>query len=403
LSEQELLSKDSKSVSLYIHIPFCRKRCNYCDFNTFVNMENFIPDYVSALCNEIKIAGKIINKSEFIQTIFFGGGTPSVLPGQYYEKIFNSIRKSFQLSQELEISMEVNPGTVTLEYLTQIFRLGINRLSVGMQSSNPEELKNLGRIHDPVDVINAVKWARMAGFANFSIDLMFGLPGQTFKSWQDTIEFALRLEPAHISLYSLTIEEKTPFAKWLSQGLLPATEEDLPSDMYEYAMDTLAKRNFMQYEISNWAKSNRGKTSTICNHNLQYWLNKPYLGIGAGAHSCYNHQRWENIGTIPGYIEANKKSRNSITFFAQINLLELNQKTEMQETMFMGLRLVQQGVSNHAFKKRFGVSIMDIFYKEVDELLGLGLVEWAGEENENVRLTQRGILLGNQVFMRFVD
>jgi oxygen-independent coproporphyrinogen-3 oxidase len=366
-------------------------------------MENFIPDYVSALCNEINNAGKIINKSEFIQTIFFGGGTPSVISSKYYEQIFHTIRKSFQLSQELEISMEVNPGTVTLEYLTQIFRLGVNRLSVGMQSSNPEELKYLGRIHDPVDVINAVKWARMAGFANFSIDLMFGLPGQTFKSWQDTIEFALRLEPTHISLYSLTIEEKTPFAKWLSQGLLPATEEDLPSDMYEYAMDTLAKRNFMQYEISNWAKSNRGKTSTICNHNLQYWLNKPYLGIGAGAHSYYNHQRWENIGTIPGYIEANKKSRNNITFFAQINLLELNQKTEMQETMFMGLRLVQQGVSKHAFKKRFGVSIMDFFYKEVDELLGLGLVEWAGEENENVRLTQRGILLGNQVFMRFVD
>lgn len=366
-------------------------------------MENFIPDYVSTLCDEINIAGKTINNSELIHTIFFGGGTPSVLSGQYYEQIFNSIRKNFQLSQEPEISMEVNPGTVTLEYLNQIFRLGVNRLSVGMQSSNPEELKYLGRIHNPVDVINAVKWARMAGFANFSIDLMFGLPGQTLKSWQDTMEFALRLEPTHISLYSLTFEEKTPFAKWLFQGLLPAMEEDLPSDMYEYAMDTLAKRNFIQYEISNWAKSNCGKTSTICKHNLQYWLNKPYLGIGAGAHSYYSHQRWENIGTIPGYIEANRRSRNNRTFFSQINLLDLNQKTEMQETMFMGLRLVQQGVSNHAFKKRFGMSIMDIFCKEVDELLGLGLVEWAGEENENLRLTQRGILLGNQVFMRFVD
>jgi oxygen-independent coproporphyrinogen-3 oxidase len=168
-------------------------------------------------------------------------------------------------------------------------------------------------------------------------------------------------------------------------------------------MDTLGKRDFMQYEISNWTKSNRGKASTICKHNLQYWINKPYLGIGAGAHSFYNHQRWENIGTIPGYIEANKKSRDNKTFFAQINLLDLNQKTEMQETMFMGLRLVQQGVSNNAFKKHFGMSIMDIFCKEVDELLGLGLVEWVGEENEDLRLTQRGILLGNQVFMRFVD
>jgi oxygen-independent coproporphyrinogen III oxidase len=403
LSERDLSLKDSKPVSLYIHFPFCRKRCNYCDFNTFVNMEKFIPAYVRVLCNEINNVGKIINHNEFIHTIFLGGGTPSVLSNRDYEQIFNSIRKNFQLSYEAEISMEVNPGTVTPEYLNQIFRLGVNRLSIGMQSSNPEELRYLGRIHDPVAVINTVKWARKAGFENFSVDLMFGLPGQTLESWQKNIEFALRLKPTHISLYSLTVEKNTPFAKWFSQGLLPSMEEDLPSDMYEYAIDNLAKKNFMQYEISNWAKINQGKTSTICKHNLQYWLNHPYLGIGAGAHSYYNHQRWENIGTIPEYIEADAGSNNEKRFFTQINLQRLNLKTEMQETMFMGLRLVQQGVSNHAFQERFGISIMDIFNKEVDELLGIGLVEWAGEENENLRLTKRGILLGNQVFMRFVD
>ena len=366
-------------------------------------MEKFIPDYVRVLCDEIKNTGKIINQNEFIHTIFFGGGTPSILSGHDYVKIFSSIRKSFQLSHEPEISMEVNPGTITSEYLDQIYHLGVNRLSFGMQSSNPEELKYLGRIHDPLDVINTVKWARMAGFTNISIDLMFGLPGQTLESWQETIEFALRLEPTHISLYSLTVEEKTPFAKWFSQGLLPSMEEDLPSDMYEYAMDYLVKRNFMQYEISNWAKSNHGKTSTICKHNLQYWLNQSYLGIGAGAHSYYKHQRWENIGTIPCYIEADTGSNNKKGLFAQINLQDINQKTEMQETMFMGLRLVQQGVSNHAFKKRFGIPIMDVFCKEVDELLEISLVEWTGEDSENLRLTRRGVLLGNQVFMHFVD
>jgi oxygen-independent coproporphyrinogen-3 oxidase len=274
LSEQELLLKDSKPVSIYVHIPFCRKRCNYCDFNTFVNMEKFIPDYVSVLCDEIQNSKTILSPKEIIHTIFFGGGTPSVLSSRDYEQIINSIRMNFQLSQEPEISMEVNPGTVSFEYLKQIFRLGVNRLSIGLQSSSPEELRYLGRIHDPIDVINTSKWARMAGFANFSVDLMFGLPGQTLESWQDTIEFALRLEPNHISLYSLTIEEKTPFAIWQVHGLLPVTEEDLPSEMYEYAIDYLAKRNFMQYEISNWAKSDQGKISTICKHNMQSALGK---------------------------------------------------------------------------------------------------------------------------------
>ena len=403
LSEQEMISRISKPVSLYFHIPFCRKRCNYCDFNTFANMEIFIPDYVRVLREEIRRAGSIVKKREYVHTIYFGGGTPSVLSGKDYDRIITEIRKNFQLTPGPEISMEVNPGTIAPEFLKEIFQFGVNRLSIGMQSSNPEELRTLGRIHNPIDVINTVKWARIAGFTNISLDLMFGLPEQSLKTWQDTIEFALRLEPTHISLYSLTVEEKTLFAKWLLKGLLPITEEDLTADMYEYVMAFLPKRDFAQYEISNWAKKGGDKSDFLCHHNLQYWLNQSYIGIGAGAHSYYNHQRWENINTIPGYMEAKKKFGNQKKFFAQINSQELAQKTEMQETMFMGLRLVQQGVSNSEFQERFGKSIPDVFSKEVDELLRIGLMEWAGVNNGYLRLTKRGILMGNQVFMRFVD
>lgn len=366
-------------------------------------METFIPDYVRVLREEIRRAGSIVMEGEYVHTIYFGGGTPSVLSGKDYDRIITEIRKNFHLTPRPEISMEVNPGAIAPEFLKEIFQLGVNRLSIGMQSSNPEELRTLGRIHNPIDVINTVKWARKAGFENFSLDLMFGLPEQSLKTWQDTIEFALRLKPTHISLYSLTVEEKTPFAKWLLKGLLPITEEDLTADMYEYAMTFLPKRDFVQYEISNWAKKGSDKTSYLCQHNLQYWLNQPYIGIGAGAHSYYNHERWENISTIPGYIQAKKKFGNQKIIFAQINPHELDKKTEMQETMFMGLRLVQQGVSNREFQERFGKSILDIFSKEVDELLRIGLMEWTGENNGYLRLTQRGILMGNQVFMRFVD
>jgi oxygen-independent coproporphyrinogen-3 oxidase len=403
LSEQDTTSKISKPVSLYFHIPFCRKRCNYCDFNTFANMEIFIPDYVRSICKEIKRAGSILEKGEYVHTIYFGGGTPSILSGKDYDRIFAEIRKNFKIVSEPEISMEVNPGTIMPDFLKEIFHLGVNRLSIGMQSSNPEELRILGRIHNPIDVINTVKWARLTGFTNISLDLMFGLPEQSLETLQNTIEFALRLEPTHISLYSLSVEGKTPFAKWQSKGLLTLTEEDLTADMFEYAMAFLSKQDFKQYEISNWAKKGEKESDFLCHHNLQYWLNQSYIGVGAGAHSYYNHQRWENINSISGYIEAEKKFGNQKKFFAQKNLQELAQKTEMQETMFMGLRLVQQGVSNSIFQERFGKSITDVFLKEMDELLRIGLIEWGGVNNGYLRLTKRGILLGNHVFMRFVD
>ncbi len=366
-------------------------------------METFIPDYVRDLCDEIGRAASVIQKDEIIHTIYFGGGTPSILSGKDYERIMAQIRENFTLTFKPEISMEVNPGTIKQEFLNEIFHLGVNRLSIGMQSSIPEELRYLGRIHNPIDVINAVKWARIAGFSNISLDLMFGLPGQSLRTWQDTLEFALRLDPSHISLYSLTIEEKTPFAKWHLKGLLPVMKEDLSADMFEYALTTLVKRNYVQYEISNWAKKGNERNNYLCRHNLQYWLNQAYFGLGAGAHSHYNHQRWENINTIPGYIEAKKKFGNQKELFAQINSQKLDLKTEMQETMFLGLRLVQQGVSNREFQERFGKNIEKVFSKEINELLNFGLLEWNGEDKENLRLTKRGVLLGNQVFMRFVN
>jgi oxygen-independent coproporphyrinogen III oxidase len=389
-------------LSLYIHIPFCRQRCNYCDFNTYAGQDAFIPEYVRTLCLEIKQMGHYCQ--EPVHTIYFGGGTPSILPINAYERVMAEIVQDFNLSPDMEISMEVNPGTIQSGFFEGIRNLGVNRLSIGMQSGRTDELALLGRIHSPWNVIETIRVARLAGFDNLSLDLMFGLPGQTLASWQDSLDFALRLDTPHLSLYSLTYEKGTRLEGWQRKGLLPLMPEDLSADMYEYTMKMLSKNGYIHYEISNWAKG-QGETGRdySCCHNRQYWLNLPYIGIGAGAHSYYGGFRWENIRTIASYIQAGINNDDKKKPFAQIKKKRPDMKTEMQETMFMGLRLLQQGISNLSFKMRFGMEILDAFPKEINELEALGLVMWHGIEKKNLCLTRRGCLLGNQVFMRFVN
>jgi oxygen-independent coproporphyrinogen-3 oxidase len=402
LSEQALNQPYSGPVSLYVHIPFCRKRCNYCDFNTYANRDDFIPEYVKALCLEIHQLGQVCNEN--LHTIYFGGGTPSILPSDAYHKIIGEIKYDFKVDPVPEISMEINPGTPTPGFLQEIKALGINRLSIGMQSSKPEELAYLGRIHSPLEVIETVKIAKQAGIDNISLDLMFGLPGQSLASWQDSLDFTLRLNPSHLSLYSLTYEKGTAFDRWHRKGMLPYILEDLPADMFEMAISLLNDKNFIQYEISNWALKDGYENQTyICKHNLQYWLNQPYLGIGAGAHSLYIPFRWENIKSIPGYIQASRERVGRKISFGQIKKIRLDKRTQMQETLFMGLRLLDMGVSNENFRQRFGISIQDVFPKEINELIDLGLIAWKGAESNNLCLTKRGCLMGNQVFLRFVD
>ena len=401
------------NYSLYFHIPFCSHRCAYCDFNTYAGQEGSIPAYVDALCKEVELVGRKFPGDNKVHTIFFGGGTPSLLSPNQFESIFHSIRKQFDLTEDAEVTIEANPGTVSLGQLQKLRTLGINRISFGVQSANSEELRMLERAHDFFDVIDAVHWARAAGFDNLNLDLIYGLPEQTLQTWQTTAKRILDLNPNHISAYALTLEHGTPFGRWSKRGLLPLPDPDLAAEMYEWAGEIFEPAGYLQYEISNWAKPERE-----CIHNLQYWRGLPYLGLGAGAHGYANGCRYSNVLRIKTYIDrlTSLDSQFSNLQFplspATVNHHRQTPRDEMSEYMMTGLRLTREGIAASAFRQRFGSELKDVYQKEIAELIRLGLLEWHketseaprnGEASEVLRLTSRGRLLGNQVFMRFVD
>jgi len=423
----------TSDYSLYFHVPFCTHRCAYCDFNTYAGQEEMIPSYVEALCKEIEFVGSLWragrNQREIegplqAHTIFFGGGTPSLLSPEQFETIFKSICNNFTLTHDLEITTEANPGTVSYENLLELRRIGINRISYGVQSANTEELRMLERAHNFFDVIEAVANSRKAGFDNLNLDLIYGLPEQTLPTWQSTVKRILDLHPEHISAYALTLEHGTPFGRWSSKGLLPLPDPDLAAEMYEWASEILETNGYVQYEISNWAKlKDEGKrvkgevlnradssitplpSSFACRHNLQYWRSLPYLAFGAGAHGYANGYRYSNILRIKTYVErlANPDARISNLVFplspATVNQHKQTSEDDMSEYMLNNLRLVNAGASDADFRSRFRNGLMDVYAVEIEQLIRFGLLEW----NEDViRLTKRGRLLGNQVFMRFV-
>lgn len=387
--------------SLYLHIPFCTHRCGYCDFNTYAGLENLIPAYVDALITEIRYVATASGTRLPVHTIFFGGGTPSLLPVDKVTKILEAINQTYALTSDAEITLEANPGTLRLETLQALKLAGITRLSFGVQSANPEELLLLERQHDFVDVIQAVKWARQAGFDNLNLDWIFGLPGQSLVSWQRNIELAVDLGPEHLSLYALSIEHGTPFKEMSSRGLMPLTDPDLAADMYEWASAKLNKMGFLQYEISNWAKPGLNGKPLVCRHNLQYWRNLPYIGLGAGAHGYVGGMRIANTLGPAIYIKKMRAServswpRTPATASAE----PVDASREMGETMMMGLRLVEEGISKDGFNQRFGAPLETAYGSQINRLEGLRLLEVAGNA---LRLTERGRLLGNQVFMEFV-
>jgi oxygen-independent coproporphyrinogen-3 oxidase len=385
--------------SLYFHIPFCVHRCAYCDFNTYSGQEGMIPAYVAALCSEIRKVAGAAGERLPAHTVFFGGGTPSLLSVEQLEKILVCVRDAFSLTPGAEICLEANPGTVSLNDLQKLHGLGFNRISLGVQSANPEELRQLERIHDYFEVIEAVKWARLAGFGNLNLDLIYGLPEQEMERWKRTVNLTLGLNPEHLSLYALTIEPGTPYGRWAEHGRLSQPDPDAAADMYEWAGERLKQAGFLQYEISNWAKS-----GFQCRHNLQYWRGQPYLGFGAGAHGYAAGVRYSNALRIKTYIEyCQEKGQKPFPLSpATIDFRGVNARVEMQETMMTGLRLTEEGISAASFRTRFGRDLMDVFGKEIDELVALGLLEWVGRQ-EIIRLTRRGRQVGNQAFLRFVD
>ncbi len=404
--------------SLYLHIPFCRHRCGYCDFNTYANLSALIPDYVDALCKEISW-NKDRNSRDFqIQTIFFGGGTPSLLKSDQFGKILECINKSFVVNPNAEITLEANPGTVTQESLKDLYSINFNRISFGMQTSHPFELRLLERQHDFFDVINAVKSARKAGFGNINLDLIFGLPGQTMASWQKSLTAALSLNPEHLSLYALSFEHGTPFDRWNRRGLLESVDDDQAADMYTLAGSLLQQNGYVHYEISNWAKhypdstlANTENPVFACQHNLQYWRNLPYFGFGAGAHGFIKKIRTANVLSPKAYIQrlenpSKLKTNQDVYDFprtpATIVARHINQKNEIGETMMMGLRLTREGVNSKNFLARFQKALPDLFEDQILRLEKDKLIEWIEPEKSHLRLTEKGHLLGNQVFLEFI-
>jgi oxygen-independent coproporphyrinogen-3 oxidase len=284
-----------KSHSVYIHIPFCRHLCSYCDFNTYAGLEELIPAYIDALCLELEYVGGIGDQKLPVHTIFIGGGTPSVLPVEELTKVLQTIERVFVIHSDVEISMEANPGRLEFDYLKSLRKLGINRLSLGMQSAIPEELVLLERQHDFMRIVSVVYDVRQAGFENFNLDLIFGIPDQTLERWRRNLELALSLNPDHFSLYSLSVELGTPLNDWLIRGLISEPDSDNAAEMYEVASSFLDDRGYQQYEISNWARQDDSLDLLSCRHNLQYWRNLPYLGFGAGAHGYSAGKRTANV------------------------------------------------------------------------------------------------------------
>ncbi len=366
-----------------------------------------MADYVAALCREIELLGEAAGERLPVHTIFFGGGTPSLLPAHLFERILSTLHAVFDWQPAIEISLEANPGTLSLAYLQDLRNLGLNRISLGVQSANPEELRLLERQHDFPDVIRAVTWARRAGFENLNLDLIFGLPNQALSTWQQTLELVLGLHPDHFSLYALTIEHGTPLFHWAERGLIDEPDPDLAAEMYEWASQRLAAAGYQQYEISNWGRVvDRGGEDRIlaCRHNLQYWRGLPYLGFGAGAHGYAGGVRTANVLSPAAYIQrcTEGKGRDFPLTPATQNSLKVDRQAEIAETMMMGLRLTQEGVSNRDFGRRFGLCLEDRFGPQIDKLVGAGLLEWSGDGHDRLRLTERGRLLGNQVFVEFI-
>ncbi len=385
--------------SVYLHIPFCTHRCGYCDFNTYAGLENLIPVYVDALVEEIQQVAASSTETLPVHTIFFGGGTPSLLPGEAVRHILDVIHSAFSVSESAEITLEANPGTLSYDKLAGLRQAGVNRLSFGVQSANPEQLRLLERQHDFEDVIRGLKWARQAGFDNLNLDWIYGLPDQSLESWQNNIELAIGLHPEHLSLYALSIEHGTPFKEMASRGLLPLLDPDLAADMYEWASDRLESAGYQQYEISNWAKPGKA-----CLHNLQYWRTLPYLGMGAGAHGFAGGYRTSNVLAPAAYIQR-LKAGAELPFprtGATATIEKIDDKRAMGETMMMGLRLVDEGVARRTFEQKFNIQLDEVYGPQIERLQSIGLLESVNGTQDAIRLTKGGRLLGNQVFIEFI-
>jgi oxygen-independent coproporphyrinogen-3 oxidase len=390
------MNLNSKTLAIYLHIPFCSTKCTYCAFNTYTNLETLIPAFVSALTTEINIVSQN-NPYAKVSSIYFGGGTPTLLTIGQFEQLLSALRQNFTWTENIEISTEANPNDLSLPYLRDLHQLGIHRLSIGMQSANANELILFDRRHDNQTVISAMKLACEAGFENINLDLIYGFPHQTLQTWEASLKQALSLNPAHISLYALTLEEGTPLKSRVDYGSLPMPDDDLTADMYDLATTYLGDAGYVQYEISNWAKK-----GFECRHNLQYWYNAPYIGLGPGAHGFAGGVRYATILAPQRYIKMMAEAQGSFPFPytpAVTDARALSQDEEIADTLMMCLRLLQEGVSLDEFKKRFAIDLLDRHGKTFKRFVDYGLLEIMPDR---VRITQKGRLLSNMIFREII-
>ena len=387
-----------KEIGLYIHIPFCKHKCNYCDFCSYENKEQLIPDYIECLQTEIQEVGKanVQDAKEgkdnpfLVTTIYIGGGTPSFVDSTYIIEIMNTIRKNYTIDKKAEITIEVNPGTITLEKLQDYFNCGINRISIGLQSTYDALLKQIGRIHTYQEFLDTYHLAREIGFKNINVDLMLGLPNQTIQEMQNSVEEVIGLEPEHISLYSLIVEEGTKLEEQLNEKQLVLPEELEEREMYWNTKKLLEKNGYIHYEISNFSKP--GYESK---HNMNCWEQKEYIGFGTASHSYTNGVRYSNIEIIEKYIENYKKGKPEDNFiFHEKQNLETMQK----EFIMLGLRKIQ-GISVQEFKNRYIANPIYLYHKELEKLVTEELVEIDGDQ---IKLTNKGLDLANLVWEEFV-
>ena len=378
-------------LGIYLHIPFCQHICPYCDFTTYAGQESLIPAYVDALVRSIEREGCSL-PGRAVETILFGGGTPSLLEPEQVARIVDAIRASFALDPNAEITLEANPNSADQERFTGYRHAGVNRLSIGVQTTDRKGLRVLGRNHEARDAESALSAARRAGFDNVSLDLIFGWPGQTREQWKRDLETVLGWEngPEHLSLYSLIIEPGTPMSDAVARGILHPAEDDLSADLYEDAIALLTERGWLHYEIANFSRVPELQSR----HNRIYWRNGEYLGLGAGAHGRIGNERRMNHLLPRTFIEAIERGEDGVA-----NRESLTPAMEEGETMMIGLRLLEEGISPERFAARHGRSLDAAFPEQLAMLTEVGLIE---RLPDRIRLTTRGMMIANDVAERFI-
>lgn len=375
------------TASLYIHIPFCKAKCHYCDFVSFSKCEEEYQIYVEALCLELRQRSESL-AGRAIKTIFIGGGTPTVLSPVQLAQIMDTVTSHYNIMRDAEITIESNPGTLTKEIIEYLGKSPINRVSMGLQSTHNPLLKMLGRIHNYETFEKNYRDLRACGMKNINVDLMFGLPGQSLLDFKESLELVTRLEPEHLSCYGLIVEEGTPFYKAFHEDKLDLPDEETEREMYHLCESYLKSKGYVQYEISNYAKSNK-----VCRHNIVYWRLEDYVGIGVGAHSFFNDKRFENTRSLKDYLSQTGQGK-----ILNENQILVDKKAKMEEFMFLGLRLLS-GIKGEEFSKLFGCRIEDVYGAKIDQLSKANLLR---RTSGGYTLTKKGLDLSNRVLSDFL-